>query len=48
MQKPEKNVTKFHTRGAAFPGKIEAVIQRSSGEIINAIIMTFPIIVDDK
>ena len=48
MQKAEKDVTKFHTRGATFPGEIEEVIQRSLGEVINTIIMVFLIIVDDK
>ena len=48
MQKARKYVNRFHTRGATFLGKTEWVIQRSSGEVINAIIMVFPIIIDDK
>ena len=47
MQKIEKNVTKFHTRGVTFPGETEGVIQRSLTEVINTI-MVFSIIVDDK
>ena len=47
MQKTEEDVTKFHTRGITFPGEIKRVIQRSSTELINAI-MVFSIIVDDK
>ena len=48
MQKTEKNITKLHTREVTFPEKIERVIQRSSGEVTNAKIMVFSIIIDDK
>ena len=47
MQKTEKNITKFHTRGEAFLREIEWVIQRSLTDVTNAI-MVFSIIVDDK
>ena len=47
MQKTGKNITKFHTRGAAFPKEIEGVIQRSLTEVTKAT-MVFSIIVDDK
>ena len=47
MQKTRKNITKFHTRGAAFLGEIEKVMQRSLTEVTNAI-MVFSIIVHDK
>ena len=48
MQKTEKDITKFYTRGATSPGEIERVIERSSGEVTNVIIIVFPITVDDK
>ena len=47
MQKAEECVTRFHTWGATFLGETEGVIQRSSTEVINAI-MVFSIIIDDK
>ena len=47
MQKAKEDVTKFHTRGATFLGETKGVIQRSSAEVINAIIMNF-LIIDDK
>ena len=48
MQKVKEDVTRIHTRGATFLEEIEWVIQNSSGEVINAIIMVFPIIDDKK
>ena len=48
MQKAKEDVTKFHTRRATFLGETKGVIQRSSAEVINAIIMIFPIIDDKK
>ena len=47
IQKSNEDVTGIHTRGATFLGETEGVIQRSSTEVINAI-MVFSIIIDDK
>ena len=47
MEKPKEDVTGIHTRRETFLGETEGVMQRSSTEVINAI-MVFSIIIDDK
>ena len=48
IQKPKEDVTGIHTRGATFLGETKGAIQRSSTEVINATIMVFSIIINDK
>ena len=48
MQKAKEDVTRIHTREATFPEKTQWIIQNSSGEVINAIIIVFSIIDDKK
>ena len=48
MQKVKEDVTRIHTWGATFPEETKGVIQNLLGEVINAIIIVFPIIDDKK